>query len=388
MDNVKKPKKEKKDKKEKKSKKEKTTKRDRSSSPPTSPRSSKQPRSSSPNLSPLPAAYTHDFLPVTIKSTKTSLSSPKLGSIGSIKKSKKEVSKRAERSARFSPASRSLSPPPAPHSPTPASEGFGTNPSLSKPYTRLTSDPNPSNVRPLRVLKAAFKQHKTDYLDAETKYEGFVSELKSIRQDLAVQKLLENTFCVQVYICNVRIALEEGDMDEFNMCQTFLLELLSTRPNYHRHLPVPHLDELLAYNLLYTLLTSPATLSCAVLNTFNTINHKGGDYGSFKLVDTAMSCVKSAINGNWTGALATLEGSVDDDTAMCPYLADKLMDKYRGERYEQLLKSYQKVEIAFVAQCLGMEGGEGRAWIEEEAEGVIRLDMLECRESFARWREK
>lgn len=88
--------------------------------------------------------------------------------------------------------------------------GYSTK--LDKPYLRLTTAPNPSSIRPLKVLRLAFEKHMKGYASGELKYEGVCEQLKSIRQDLTVQHIY-NRFTAHVYEVHARIALENGDLE-------------------------------------------------------------------------------------------------------------------------------------------------------------------------------
>lgn len=125
----------------------------------------------------------------------------------------------------------------------------GTCQTLEKSYLRLTSEPDPSRVRPLLVLKKAFNLIYKKYKEG-AKYPYICDQLKSIRQDLRVQ-LIENEFSVTVYETHARIAIENKDLGEFNQCQTVLKNLyhlshISRSSCYH---------EFLSYRILYFILT-------------------------------------------------------------------------------------------------------------------------------------
>lgn len=121
----------------------------------------------------------------------------------------------------------------------------GTCLSLEKPYLRLTSAPKPSSVRPLKILKDALRMVKEKYI-ADTDYSYICNQLKSIRQDLTVQSIF-NKFTVHVYETHGRIALESGDLSEYNQCSSRLQDLKRQGLKLSE-------DEFDCYRILYCLL--------------------------------------------------------------------------------------------------------------------------------------
>ncbi|KAI9019526.1 SAC3/GANP/Nin1/mts3/eIF-3 p25 family-domain-containing protein [Phycomyces nitens] len=121
---------------------------------------------------------------------------------------------------------------------------IGTCTNLEKPYLRITSAVNPSTVRPLSILKQAFK-YMTVHWNKYKDYTYTCDQMKSIRQDLTVQ-CIRNKFTVKVYEVHARIALEKGDMGEYNQCQAQLKQLYTLDIRGNR-------DEFIAYRILYFL---------------------------------------------------------------------------------------------------------------------------------------
>lgn len=126
----------------------------------------------------------------------------------------------------------------------------GTCQKLEKNYFRLTSAPKAEEVRPLPVLEEMFvllrKKWKTEH-----KYSYACDQFKSLRQDLTVQHI-KNEFTVRVYEAHARIALEIGDLGEYNQCQTQLRALYKMGLSGRR-------DEFTAYRILYFIYTCNRT---------------------------------------------------------------------------------------------------------------------------------
>lgn len=129
--------------------------------------------------------------------------------------------------------------------PSSAVRVVGTSEALEKPYLRLTSAPDPSSVRPERVLKKTLEMLHERWDGTEAAYLYCSEQFRSMRQDLTVQNI-KNAFSVEVYETNARIALESSDMFEFNACQTQLWALYKTVENARQNR-----DEFVAYRILF-----------------------------------------------------------------------------------------------------------------------------------------
>ena len=137
---------------------------------------------------------------------------------------------------------------PSPQQPSGPIVGFCTD--LEKKYFRLTAPPKPSAVRPEHILHQTLDLLKRKWRK-ESNYNYICEQFKSLRQDLTVQRI-RNEFTVSVYEIHARIALEKGDLGEYNQCQTQLRALYASGIRGNS-------VEFKAYRILYFIYTANRT---------------------------------------------------------------------------------------------------------------------------------
>ncbi|EEQ29736.1 SAC3/GANP domain-containing protein [Microsporum canis CBS 113480] len=247
------------------------------------------------------------------------------------------------------------------------SEGpiVGRSTALEKRYLRLTAAPNPDNVRPLPVLRKSLDLLKKRWKQ-ENNYGYICDQFKSMRQDLTVQHI-KNDFTVLVYEIHARIALEKGDLGEYNQCQTQLQGLYALNLGGH---PM----EFKAYRILYFIYTRNQTA----------INSALSDLTPAEKADPAVShalAVRSALAlGNYHRFFQLYL----DTPNMGAYLMDMFVDRERLSALACICKAYKpEVNIRFITEELGFESDEQSArfvldhvpehLLQEKADGVKLL---------------
>lgn len=180
----------------------------------------------------------------------------------------------------------------------------GTCQTLEKNYFRLTSAPKAEEVRPLPVLEKMFSQLRQKW-KTEHKYSYACDQFKSLRQDLTVQHI-KNEFTVRVYEAHARIALEIGDLGEYNQCQTQLRALYKMGISGKR-------DEFTAYRILYIVYTCNRTDMNDVLADLTSAEKQ------MESVAHALQVRAALASGNYTKFFRLYQST--------PYLGAYLLDK-------------------------------------------------------------
>ncbi|GAA5952085.1 hypothetical protein JCM21900_006246 [Sporobolomyces salmonicolor] len=215
----------------------------------------------------------------------------------------------------------------------------GTSTKLEKPYLRLTSLPDPKTIRPLAVLKETLNLLKNKWRE-ESNYNYICDQFKSMRQDLIVQRIT-NDFTVQVYEIHARIALEKGDLGEFNQCQSRLRHLYRQGLNGH---PL----EFLGYRILYLLFSR----NRAELNT--TLAELTPEETRDISVSHALAVRHAVSQGNYTKFFRLFNAA----PKMGAYVMDHFVPRERVTALVTMCKAYLQIPLTLVTSQLSFDSDQ------------------------------
>eukprot|EP00542_Grammatophora_oceanica_P006211 CAMPEP_0194066152 /NCGR_PEP_ID=MMETSP0009_2-20130614/85862_1 /TAXON_ID=210454 /ORGANISM="Grammatophora oceanica, Strain CCMP 410" /LENGTH=772 /DNA_ID=CAMNT_0038719075 /DNA_START=99 /DNA_END=2418 /DNA_ORIENTATION=- len=260
----------------------------------------------------------------------------------------------------------------------------GTCQVLEKNYLRLTAPPRAELVRPLAVLERHLQNLKGEYKLPPSKrhdYAWFCSQLKAIRQDLTVQQIF-TAFTVDVYECHARIALEEGDLNEFNQCQTQLKELYGNLQDDPK--AIANENEFVAYRLVYyVLLTGNKKYEEGSTDLFKIMLTLTASRRSDPTIAHALKVRESVAEFNFHSFFRLYRS--------CPTKHGELLMKFllpnvRQWALNRICKAYRpSVEVNFVLEQLGFEMiGDGRKFLESCGCLFLNEDELNTKDTVVR----
>ncbi|KAI9890255.1 MAG: hypothetical protein M1814_004290 [Vezdaea aestivalis] len=302
---------------------------------------------------------------------------------GDAKRTKKDkednISRKASKMAKLSLESHQRrfdafhSPTRAPSPPLSLGPVVGKSKSLEKNYYRLTAAPNPEDVRPPAVLRETLELLKRRW-KKDKNYTYIQSQLKAIRQDLTVQHI-KNEFTVTVYEIHARIALEKGDLGEFNQCQTQLHGLFAQKIAGHR-------EEFKAYRMLYFIHT------CNRAGMNDLLADLTPSDKQHRFIKHALDVRSSLALGNYHRFFQLFL----DTPNMGAYLMDMFISRERLAAMACMARAYKpKVKVRFLTEELGFESDAqtieflykyANASLVEEKDGEFYFSIAQAAQLF------
>ncbi|KAH8116404.1 SAC3/GANP/Nin1/mts3/eIF-3 p25 family-domain-containing protein [Phellopilus nigrolimitatus] len=244
----------------------------------------------------------------------------------------------------------------------------GTSQQLFKDYLRLTTEPDPKDIRPYRVLEKTLIELKKRWRQ-NNDYPWICNQFKSIRQDLIVQRI-NNEFTVQVYEIHARMALEAADMVEYNQCQQMLKNL------YEMGIRGCN-DEFTAYRILLLL----HGMNRSELNLL--VGRLTGKQKQQSAIKHALEVQRAMSTNNYHAFFEYYSNSPN----MGAYIMDHFVDRERTKALMVISKAYIQLPIAFIQDELAFENAaqaatfitQHRAAFYQNPDAADEQKVLDCR---------
>ncbi len=228
----------------------------------------------------------------------------------------------------------------------------GTCKALEKGYIRLTAPPDPSTVRPERILRKALA-NIVGKLSKEN-YAWCSDQLKAIRSDLLVQHI-NNHFTMEVYETHARAALQFGgpDFQEFNQCLTQVKYMHKQGIGSQESM-----KEFSAYAMLYHVYCKLRHQSGSSIVSLSFFRVRGGDDNKNNLKDPEVHAHRvhlAATSENWSRMLILCKNA--------PNLGGEILGYFQPLIQLNLLQvlcrgGAKSVPVEFVMRTLGFSSEE------------------------------
>ncbi|KRZ95672.1 Leukocyte receptor cluster member 8 -like protein [Trichinella sp. T8] len=242
----------------------------------------------------------------------------------------------------------------------------GTSTTVEKSYLRLTSvsfAPDPSQVRPESVLRQALHLVKKRWAK-DLNYHNACDQLKSIRQDLTVQNI-KNEFSIEVYETHARIALEKGDKEEFNQCQSQLKEL------YLQNSGSPNELEFLAYRMLFFIFTES---KFEVSRVYSSLTKR---QKLDECVQFACKFFEAWLDENYH---ALFKLYLSNPPKMCSYVVEFFVARERKLALKKMLKAFRPyLQICHLTSVLGFSSEESCIAFLKKLKLPVENSTVNCR---------
>jgi len=234
----------------------------------------------------------------------------------------------------------------------------------------LTAPPKAEKVRPQRILEAHLRNLKQSWNRDACEYVWICSQLKAIRQDLKVQRIV-NEFTVDCYETHARIALESEDLNEFNQCQTQLWELyqLCDHRDSVSSSALKNKYEFIAYRIIYyvflTFCNSKYDGGSSDLLNLMLLVSRNKDIANDKSVAHALRVRRAVAENDFLNFFRLHTSS----PLMSSYLMDHMVPTIRFNALKAIVKSYRpNISSKFLLSVIGFtdadEYEEGMAWLK------------------------